>query len=45
MLFTKNFGYVFADKKDEATIISDVTLGGILEYISEDDTFYEVKIP
>ena len=45
VLFTKNFGYVFADKKDEATIISDVTLGGILEYISEDDTFYEVKYP
>jgi hypothetical protein len=45
VLFTKNFGYVFADKKDAATIISDVTLGGILEYISEDDTFYEVKYP
>ena len=45
VLFTKNFGYVFADKKDETTIISDITLGGILEYISEDDTFYEVKYP
>ncbi|MFT7441770.1 MAG: hypothetical protein ACI9Q3_000130 [Maribacter sp.] len=45
VLFTKNFGYVFANKKDETTIISDITLGGILEYISEDDTFYEVKYP
>jgi hypothetical protein len=45
VLFTKNFGYVFADKKDETTIISDITLGGILEYISEDDSFYEVKYP
>ncbi len=45
VLFTKNFGYVFADKNDKNTIISDITLGGILEYISEDDTFYEVKYP
>ncbi|SDR75097.1 SH3 domain-containing protein [Polaribacter sp. KT25b] len=45
VLFTKNFGYVFTDKKNETNIISDITLGGLLQYISEDNQFYEVKYP
>jgi hypothetical protein len=45
VIFTKNFGLVFATKSTNSDIISDITLGGLLEYISEDDTFYEVKYP
>ena len=45
VIFTKNFGLVFATKSSNSDIISDITLGGILKYISEDDTFYEVKYP
>ena len=45
VIFTKNFGLVFATKNSNSDIISDITLGGLLKYISEDDTFYEVKYP
>ncbi|WP_158840886.1 C40 family peptidase [Polaribacter sp. L3A8] len=45
VLFTKNFGFVYADKSIDAEIVSDITLGGLLQYISEDDHFYEVKYP
>ena len=45
VLFIKNFGAVLADKNSETAIISDITLGGVLEYISEDALFYEVKYP
>jgi hypothetical protein len=45
VLFIKNFGAVLADKNSETAIISDISLGGVLEFISEDDTFYEVKYP
>ena len=45
VIFTKNFGLVFATKNSNSNIVSDITLGGLLKYISEDDTFYEVKYP
>ncbi len=45
VIFTKNFGLVFATKNSNSDIVSDITLGGLLKYISEDDTFYEVKYP
>ena len=45
VIFTKNSGLVFATKSNDSEIISDITLGGLLNYISEDDTFYEVKYP
>lgn len=45
VIFTKNSGLVFATKSSNSDIISDITLGGLLKYISEDDTFYEVKYP
>ena len=45
VIFTKNFGLVFATKSSNSDIISDITLGGLLKYISEDNTFYEVKYP
>ena len=45
VIFTKSFGLVFATKNSNSDIVSDITLGGLLKYISEDDTFYEVKYP
>ena len=45
VIFIKNFGYVYASKNKNAEIISDITLGGLLKYLSEDSTFYEVKYP
>jgi hypothetical protein len=45
VIFTKNFGYVYATKNSNSTIISDISLGGILIYIAEDARFFEVKYP
>jgi len=45
IIFTKNFGYVYADKSENSSIISDITLGGILKYKSLDSRFYEVEYP
>ena len=45
VLFTKNFGYVYAKKNSNSDIVSDITLGGMLKYLSEDASFYEVKYP
>lgn len=45
VLFTKNFGFVYAEKTKGSEIVSDITLGGVLQYISEDNSFYEVKYP
>ena len=45
IIFLHNFGYVYATKNKNARIISDITLGGLLKYISEDANFYEVEYP
>ncbi|WP_375241245.1 C40 family peptidase [Polaribacter sp.] len=45
IIFTKNFGYVYNSKQQNAAIVSDITLGGLLKYLSEDASFYEVKYP
>lgn len=45
IIFTKNFGYVYGEKSENAIIVSDITLGGSLQYVSEDQQFYEVKYP
>ena len=45
VLFTKNFGHVFATKNKNSPIIADITLGGMLKYLSEDTSFYQVKYP
>ncbi|MBT7816489.1 MAG: C40 family peptidase [Polaribacter sp.] len=45
IIFTKNFGYVYGVKSENAIIVSDITLGGSLQYVSEDQQFYEVKYP
>ncbi|MEO9569769.1 MAG: C40 family peptidase [Polaribacter sp.] len=45
IIYTKTSGYVYADKSNNSKIVSDITLGGILHYISQDNSFYEVKYP
>ena len=45
IIFTKNFGYAYANTNDESNIVSDITLGGVLKYISEDNRFYQVAYP
>jgi hypothetical protein len=45
VIFTKTFGYVYITKNSNSGIISDITLGGLLKYISEDTSFYEVQYP
>lgn len=45
VIFTKNFGYVYAEKGKNSKIISDISLGGLLQYISENDSYYNVKYP
>ena len=45
IIFTKNFGYTYVDKGDKSNIVSDITLGGVLKYISEDNRFYQVEYP
>ncbi|MCL7763290.1 C40 family peptidase [Polaribacter sp. Z014] len=45
VLFTEIFGYAYVDKSANSEIVSDITLGGLLQYISEDNDFYKVKYP
>lgn len=45
IIFIKNFGYVYADKNENANIVSDITLGGVLKYKSLSSKFYEVEYP
>ena len=44
VIFTENFGHVYASNQMDA-IISDISLGGMLQLVSEDNRFYEVKYP
>jgi len=45
VIFTKNFGYVYADENENSEIISDITLGGILKFIGISNNFFEVEYP
>ena len=45
VIYTNIYGYVYADKTENSEIISDITSGGILKYISMDTQFYEVIYP
>jgi len=45
VIYTQNFGYVYEGKSVSSDIISDITLGGLLKYLNEDNNFYEVKYP
>ena len=45
VIFTKNFGYVYADTSENSEIISDITLGGILKFTGISNNFFEVEYP
>lgn len=45
IIFTDSFGYVYKNSNTTTEIISDITLGGVLKYLSEDALFFEVKFP
>ena len=45
VIFTETYGYTYADKSENSKIVSDITLGALLQYVSEDNDFYEVKYP
>ncbi len=45
IIYTNTYGYVYSDKTENSEIISDITLGGVLKYISMDTEFYEVIYP
>jgi len=45
VIYTNTYGYVYADKTENSEIISDITSGGVLKYISMDTKFYEVIYP
>lgn len=44
IIFTKGFGYVYADEKF-TQIISDISLGGILKIKTETNKYYQVVFP
>ena len=45
VIFTEIFGFVYKEKSTEKGIVSDISLGGILQYLDEDTNFYQVKMP
>ncbi|MFK8061408.1 MAG: NlpC/P60 family protein [Polaribacter sp.] len=45
VIFTEVFGYVYSHKTEKSAIISDITLGGILKFLSEENGFYKVEYP
>jgi hypothetical protein len=45
IIFTQNFGYVYVAASAHSQIVSDITLGGLLQYISENNQFYQVRYP
>ena len=45
IIYTNTHGYVYADKNENSEIISDITLGGVLKYVSMDAHFFEIIYP
>lgn len=45
IIFTEITGAVYATTSEKSAIVSDITLGGLLQYIGENDAFFEVKYP
>lgn len=45
VLFTANSGSVYEAKDEKSMLVSDIVFGGLLAYVSEDASFYEVKYP
>jgi len=45
IIYTKNFGYVYANKSTNASIVSDISLGGILKLVSLHPNYVKVAYP
>jgi cell wall-associated NlpC family hydrolase len=45
IIFTANSGTVYSEKNENSMVVSDIVFGGLLEFTSEDASFYEVKYP
>ena len=45
VIFTNTYGFVYADKTKNSEIVSDITIGGVLKYVSMDSQFFEVVYP
>jgi len=45
VIFTEIFGFIYKEKSVENGIVSDISLGGIVQYIDQDVNFYTVKMP
>ncbi len=45
VIFTEVFGFIYKEKSTEKGIVSDISLGGKLQYLDEDANFYQVKMP
>ena len=45
IIYTKNFGYVYADKSTNASIVSDISLGGILKLVALHPNYVKVAYP
>ena len=45
LIYTQNFGFVYEQKSENSTRVSDISFGGILAIQKEHDSFYEVEYP
>lgn len=45
IIYTNTAGFVYEHKHLDQNIISDITLGGVLKYLSEDQKTYKVEYP
>ena len=45
IIYTKNFGYVYDDKSTNASIVSDISLGGILKLVALHPNYVKVAYP
>tara|TARA_R110002050_G_scaffold131228_2_gene252978 strand:+ start:6491 stop:7684 length:1194 start_codon:yes stop_codon:yes gene_type:complete len=45
LIYTQNFGYVYEQKNEKSTRVSDIVFGGILAIKKEYDSYYEVEYP
>lgn len=45
VIYTNTNGYVYEESSLNSKIVSDISLGGVLKYIDENNSFYQVEYP
>ncbi len=45
LIYTRNTGFVYEEKDETSTVVSDIVFGGMLSLIKEHKAFYEVAYP